>query len=90
MPWAWYQTVWVSSRLLNGCDYVGEALADFLGITSPKYQFEIDEYKRMQAMQKEESRRQDLEMGGWNERHKNNVIVNTNDTNLEQPQAPSQ
>lgn len=29
---------------LSACDYIGESLANALGITSPKYQYEIDEY----------------------------------------------
>lgn len=29
------------------CDYLGEKLAGLLGITSPKYQYAIDEYYRM-------------------------------------------
>ncbi|XP_043285095.1 protein FAM177A1 [Venturia canescens] len=80
-PWAWYQTTWVGTKLLNGCDYVGEALADFLGITSPKYQFEIDEYHRMHAAEAERAHRQDVEMGGWSENHQNNVITNDKATN---------
>lgn len=29
------------------CDYLGERLASLLGITTPKYQYAIDEYYRM-------------------------------------------
>lgn len=36
---------------LSACDYVGEALASFLGITTPKYQYELDEYRRLQKEQ---------------------------------------
>ncbi|XP_015587010.1 protein FAM177A1 isoform X2 [Cephus cinctus] len=74
VPWVWYQTVWASSKMLNGCDYVGEYLANFFGITSPKYQFEINEYHRMQAYENEMLRKEDLEMGGWNEQKRNNLI----------------
>ena len=31
---------------LAACDYVGEHLAHFLGITSPKFALEIEEYHR--------------------------------------------
>ena len=34
---------------LKVCDYLGEHLASFFGITTPKYQYEIDEYDRMMA-----------------------------------------
>lgn len=29
------------------CDYLGERLASLFGITTPKYQYAIDEYYRM-------------------------------------------
>lgn len=29
------------------CDYLGERMASFFGITSAKYQYAIDEYHRM-------------------------------------------
>lgn len=29
------------------CDYMGERLASMFGITSPKYQYAIDEYYRI-------------------------------------------
>ena len=34
------------SRVLTACDYVGEGLANTLGITSQKYFYEIEDYKR--------------------------------------------
>lgn len=74
LPWAWYQTTWFSSKMLDGCDYIGERLASFFGITAPKYQFEINEFYRLQALEKEMLHKQDLEMGGWNERKKNSFI----------------
>ncbi|XP_011879645.1 PREDICTED: protein FAM177A1-like [Vollenhovia emeryi] len=74
LPWAWYQTTWLSCKMLEGCDYVGECLADFFGITAPKYRFEINEFYRLQALEKERFLKQDLEMGGWNEHKRNNLI----------------
>lgn len=73
LPWAWYQTTWISSKMLDGCDYVGECLANFFGITAPKYQFEINEFYRLQALEKE-TFKQDLEMNGWNEKKRNTLI----------------
>jgi hypothetical protein len=32
--------------VLKACDYLGEGLANFFGITRPKYEYEIEEYKR--------------------------------------------
>lgn len=53
---------------------MGEYLAEFFGITTPKYQFEIDEYYRIRAAEEDMLRKEDLEMGGWTERNKNNLI----------------
>ena len=47
--WFWYQTVLAGTKTLEVCDYFGEALANFFGITTPKYQFEIDHYEKMVA-----------------------------------------
>lgn len=33
--------------ILAVCDYMGERLASLFGITTPKYQYAIDEYYRM-------------------------------------------
>ncbi|XP_065084189.1 protein FAM177A1 [Ochlerotatus camptorhynchus] len=52
--WMLHKTCRLGSSVLAGCDYVGEGLASFLGITTPKYSFEIEEFKRMQAEQNAE------------------------------------
>uniref|UniRef100_A0A182QQZ1 Protein FAM177A1 n=1 Tax=Anopheles farauti TaxID=69004 RepID=A0A182QQZ1_9DIPT len=54
--WMRYKTYKLGSTVLAGCDYVGEGLASFLGITTPKYSYEIEEFKRMQAEQQAEER----------------------------------
>ncbi|XP_033209526.1 protein FAM177A1-like isoform X2 [Belonocnema kinseyi] len=74
LPWAWYHTTWASGKVLEGCDSMGEYLAEFFGITTPKYQFEIDEYYRIKAAEEDMLRKEDLEMGGWTESNKNNLI----------------
>lgn len=61
--------------MIGGCDYVGEYLADMLGITSPKYQFEINEYNRMKEEEREIDRAVELEEGGWRS-GSNNLIQN--------------
>ncbi|XP_048504732.1 protein FAM177A1-like isoform X2 [Athalia rosae] len=73
-PWMWYQTTWVGSKTLSACDYVGESLASFFGITDSKYQFEIREYDRMKAREAELQKKEDLEMGGWREENRNNLV----------------
>ncbi|XP_055608979.1 protein FAM177A1 [Uranotaenia lowii] len=54
--WMLHKTCKLGTSVLAGCDYVGEGLASFLGITTPKYSFEIEEFKRMQAEQQTEDR----------------------------------
>lgn len=49
------------SKVLNAVDYAGESLAGFFGITTPKYQLEINEYERI----KEETQKMDEESVGW-------------------------
>lgn len=66
-PWIWYHTVNVGIKSLKVCDYLGEHLAGFFGITTPKYQYEIDEYERVLAEEEERKKKQDMEMGGWTE-----------------------
>lgn len=78
LPWTWYQTTWVGTKVLDGCDYLGEWLANFFGITTPKYQFEIDEFNRLQTLENEMINKNDLEMGGWNDQNKNNLVDATN------------
>ena len=46
MPWIGH----LSSKALAACDHVGESLADFLGITTPKYSYEIAEADRMKSV----------------------------------------
>ncbi|XP_020357005.1 protein FAM177A1 isoform X1 [Oncorhynchus kisutch] len=40
--------------VLSVCDYLGERMASLFGITSPKYQYAIDEYYRMKKEEEEE------------------------------------
>ncbi|XP_053696071.1 protein FAM177A1 [Sabethes cyaneus] len=54
--WMLHKTCKLGNTVLAGCDYVGEGLASMLGITTPKYSFEIEEFKRMQAEQHAEDR----------------------------------
>ncbi|XP_046384412.1 protein FAM177A1-like isoform X2 [Ischnura elegans] len=66
-PWIFHQVANAGSKTLKAVDYVGESLANFFGITTPKYQYEIDEYEIACAEEEEEKKTQDLEMGGWTE-----------------------
>jgi len=67
-PYVWYQVAKLGSTTLSACDYLGEHLANFFGITSPKYQFEVNEYFKMKAEEEEEKKKQDEEAQGWKEK----------------------
>ncbi|CAH2090235.1 unnamed protein product [Euphydryas editha] len=60
-PWFSHYASKSGSKLLNAVDYAGESLAHFFGITTPKYQIEINEYERLQ----EEKKRIEDESFGW-------------------------
>lgn len=51
-PWLMYKVSQFGKKILRGADQAGEKLADGLGITSPKYEYEINQYKK-QLLQKE-------------------------------------
>ncbi|XP_042893027.1 protein FAM177A1-like isoform X1 [Penaeus japonicus] len=64
-PWIYYWMLYSGSSMLSACDYVGESLANFLGITSPKYQYEIDEYNRAMEEEAKLKEEEEAEMAGW-------------------------
>ncbi|XP_030635053.1 protein FAM177A1 [Chanos chanos] len=53
-PYFWFQMWRVATSTISVCDYLGERLASLLGITSPKYQYAIDEYYRIKKEEEEE------------------------------------
>ncbi|XP_050301459.1 protein FAM177A1-like [Anthonomus grandis grandis] len=68
-PWMLYKTWAAGASTLSVVDYAGEVLASFFGITTPRYYFELEEYKRRKALEEkeEEAKR------GWGE-NKHDVI----------------
>ncbi|XP_013161966.1 PREDICTED: protein FAM177A1-like [Papilio xuthus] len=60
-PWFSHYAKKSGSKVLGAVDYAGESLANFFGITTPKYQIEIDEYERV----KEEKKKMEEESAGW-------------------------
>ncbi|XP_007575971.1 protein FAM177A1 [Poecilia formosa] len=53
-PYFWFHMWRVATSTISVCDYMGEKLASLFGITSPKYQYAIDEYYRMKKEEEEE------------------------------------
>lgn len=57
--------VWIGgTKVLAACDYVGEKLAAALGITTPKYSYEIQQIKKMQK-EREKALDEEYRTGGW-------------------------
>jgi hypothetical protein len=65
----WYHATVAASKSLAVADYCGEKLAWFLGITSPKYQYVLDEYKRRLAEEEEERQREEREREAQRKRY---------------------
>lgn len=60
-PWLTHYAKKSGNKVLNVVDSAGESLANLFGITTPKYQIEIDEHNRIQ----EEHRKMEEESAGW-------------------------
>lgn len=52
------------NKVLAACNFVGEKVAAVLGITTPKYNYEIEQFKKIQK-EKEKSVEEEKSMGGW-------------------------
>lgn len=72
------------SAVVSGCDYVGESLASFLGITSPKYNYEIEQFKKMQDQAASRKAKEDIESANWTEIKQLDSTVNDPVVNQEQ------
>ncbi|XP_019909679.1 protein FAM177A1 [Esox lucius] len=53
-PYFWFHMWRMATSTISVCDYLGERMASLFGITSPKYQYAIDEYYRMKKEEEEE------------------------------------
>nr|XP_006632203.1 PREDICTED: protein FAM177A1 [Lepisosteus oculatus] len=53
-PYFWFHLWRVATSTISVCDYLGEKMASLFGITSPKYQYAIDEYYRVKKEEEEE------------------------------------
>uniref|UniRef100_G3PGB2 Family with sequence similarity 177 member A1 n=1 Tax=Gasterosteus aculeatus aculeatus TaxID=481459 RepID=G3PGB2_GASAC len=52
-PYFWFHMWRMGTSTISVCDYMGERLASLFGITSPKYQYAIDEYYRIKKERRE-------------------------------------
>lgn len=62
-PWLWYKAWAAGTSTLSVIDYMGESLASFFGITTPRYYFELEEYRRREELNK----RDRDQAKGWSE-----------------------
>ena len=84
MPWIHHN----ASKALALFDYAGESIADFLGITSPKYSYEIAEAQRMKEDEAKEMKERDIEMSGWIEPGKTSQMeLQDENTNRTSPKS---
>lgn len=77
----WYKTWRAGAGTLAVVDSIGEFFAAFFGITTPKYYFELEEYKRREAEMKAENEQRK----GWSE-GANSESYNLNEVTTKQPQ----
>ncbi|KAI5269216.1 hypothetical protein MUG91_G15n108 [Manis pentadactyla] len=53
-PYLWFYMLRAATSTLSVCDFLGKKIASVLGISTPKYQYAIDEYYRMKKEEEEE------------------------------------
>ncbi|VVC38608.1 Hypothetical protein CINCED_3A011409 [Cinara cedri] len=63
--WLRKQSTTIGSSALKTVDYLGESLANFFGITTPKYQFEINYHKNIVQEMNAEKVMDEENMKGW-------------------------
>ena len=89
LPWMIWYTWFMGSTALSYCDYVGEKLAWWFGITSPKYYYELEEFKRMQEEEKEAEEKRKVDEHGWTNVSSSEIVttpnVNQNPSQTSQP-----
>ncbi|KAM9294444.1 protein FAM177A1 [Gastrophryne carolinensis] len=59
-PYLWFYMLRVATSTLSVCDFLGEKIASVLGVSTPKYQYAIDEYYRMQKEVEEEDEENEM------------------------------
>ncbi|GAB1603751.1 protein FAM177A1-like [Argonauta hians] len=53
LPWIWFYITLAFRKSLKTAEICGEKIGSALGITTPKYQYAIDEYKRRKKEEEE-------------------------------------
>lgn len=89
MPWMWYYIVTVSKKSLSVADTCGEHLAWFFGITTPKYQYAIDEYYRMKEEEEKEKQCEEKRRQKMEEEKLSHVEVESDNSSKKQMKEPN-
>nr|XP_033808149.1 protein FAM177A1 [Geotrypetes seraphini] len=86
-PYVWFYMLRAATSTLSVCDFLGERIASFLGISTPKYQYAIDEYYRMKKEEEEEE--EENKMSEEAERHyqEQNKSQESNGVEIVQPKV---
>lgn len=61
IPWSFYMAKRTAVKSIEACDYAGEKLAWWLGITKPKFLYEIEEALRIKKEQEERNKEDEAE-----------------------------
>lgn len=74
------------NRMLAACDFAGEKIAAALGITTPKYSYEIEQFKKIQQ-ERLKAKEEENSVGGWmqetNDDHMKTNYVKTETNHIE-------
>ncbi|KAG5886448.1 hypothetical protein JTB14_012860 [Gonioctena quinquepunctata] len=80
-PWILYKAWSAGLSTLSVVDTVGEFLASIFGITTPRYYFELEEYKRREEVElKQQEERQ-----GWSQPATASFPLNEMNTSTPEP-----
>lgn len=89
-PYLWFYMLRVATSTLSVCDFLGEKIASVLGVSTPKYQYAIDEYYRMQKEVDEEEEENEMsEQAEKQFQEQNGPQPNETSPQSEQPEATS-
>jgi hypothetical protein len=75
----------IAHNLVYGLDYVGEAIASFLNITTPKYAYEINQFKKMEEERAKEA--QEMKDNTWQVENEQSTIVTVAPAQQQQQQS---
>lgn len=74
-PYFKYKTVKAGHKILNGVDVAGGALANFFGITTPKYSSEIYFHEKDKEQEQRRRQKDNMESANWLPTNNNEVVV---------------